>query len=350
MLAVWMILAPSLAFQEQPRPAVYKDNDLGLQFEHPANWEVLRTRFGAEFSIPLASGNRARATLVRTNFRDTKEAWQEIVRNVQTASRREVIEQTEETVLGVPMLLTRVRYGSDNGQLQMLAGLLFSRSPQKYNFQLEALESEMPEAETLWRATWPSLRTINNELPVPEGTPEETVPTRPAIEPAVYVLKPQSSGEESRDTIPVTAHTVTVEGGTVKVNLPEGWEIAPSATTGFVLRREGLNGAVTLDFVLGDRAFAPRVLGIRAGQTLARFNTVALRRDKTVGNNQSNATVSWVYRHGDAAGGTLAVLDAVGGEDIGVWALRYESSTNEQFNSDWPHLERLIQVLGRVSE
>ncbi|MBX3096547.1 MAG: hypothetical protein KF812_06775 [Fimbriimonadaceae bacterium] len=346
------MLVPVLAATPQDPPAraaLYKDNDMGLQFEHPTNWQVTRTRLGAAFAIPLASGNQARVTLVRTNFRDTKEVWQELVRNIADAGRREVIDQSEETVLGVPMLLTRVRYGSSNGQMQMLQGLLFTRTTQKYNFQLEALESEMPEAEALWRGTWQSLRTTNNELPVAEGTPEEAVPPPPAIEPAVLVLTSRNQIDSEKKEIAVVPHDVTIEGASVKINLPEGWVVAPSSTSGYTLRKEGVIGTLVLDFVIGDRAFAPRVLGIRAKQSLDRFSTVTLRLDKTVGNNQSNATVSWVYRFGNAAGGPLAVMDAVGGEDFGVWAIRYEAPNAEAFTKDRAQLDQLMWVLGRQS-
>lgn len=345
-----MILMPVLAAAPQDAPArtsLYKDNDLGLQFEHPSNWQVTRTRLGAAFAIPLASGNQARVTLVRTNFRDTKEVWQELVRNITSASRRELIDQSEETVLGVPMLLTRVRFGSPTGPMQIVQGLLFTRTVQKYNFQLEALEDEMPEAENLWRSTWQSLRTTNNELPVAEGTPETVVPPAPAVEPAVLVLTGRKESDEVKKEVPVTVHNVTVEDAPAKVNLPEGWVIAPGSTSGYTLRRDGLIGTIVLDFVIGDRAFAPRVLGIRTKQTLSRFNSVTLRLDESVGVNQSGATVSWTYRTGEGAGGPLAVLDAVGGEDFGVWAIRYEGPNADAFNKDREALKRLMWVLGR---
>lgn len=348
---MWAAVFFSALVQQEPATKEYRDNDLGLIFQYPQEWRLTKTRLGAQFEFLTSEGATARVTITRTPFRESKDQWQRYQRDIEEAARREVLDQTEEELLGVPLLLTRTRYTGPDGIFRQLKGLLYSRTRQKLNFILEAPESAFPGAETSWRGTWNSFRTITGELPVAEGTPESTNPTNPAqeAERQVYTLTDPKGEAAAAGSNRLLETRVEVPGpsGTETIALPEGWT-AEARDAVIVLRNPAVQGTTVLTLSLGDNAFARRVMNNLNREALKRFDTVALRKEESIAENQNGAQVLSVLRQGTSPGGNLILLSAVGGQSFGVWSVQYETTDPLKYGEDKPHLDALLAVLARI--
>lgn len=348
---MWAAVFISALVQQEPATKEYRDNDLGLIFQYPQEWRLTKTRLGAQFEFLTEEGATARVTITRTPFREAKDQWQSYQRDIEEAARREVLDQSEEELLGVPLLLTRTRYTGPDGIFRQLKGLLYSRSRQKLNFILEAPETAFPGAETAWRGTWNSFRTITGELPVAEGTPETTNPTNPTqdAEREVYTLTDpkddQTAAEATRR--PETRVEVPGPSGTETIALPEGWTAEPRDAV-IVLRHPSVQGTTVLTLSLGDTAFARRVMNNLNRDALKRFDVVSLRKEETIAENQNGAQVMSVLREGTTPGGSLVLLSAVGGQSFGVWSLLYETTDSLKYGEDKAQIEALLAVLARI--
>ena len=216
---------------------------------------------------------------------------------------------------------------------------------------MEAPETAFPGAETAWRGTWNSFRTITGELPVAEGTPETTNPTNPAqeAEREVYTLT-DPKGEATAagsNRLPETRVEVPGPSGTETIALPEGWTAEPRDAV-IVLRHPAVQGTTVLTLSLGDNAFARRVMNNLNREALKRFDTVALRKEESIAENQNGAQVLSVLRQGTSPGGNLILLSAVGGQSFGVWSVQYETTDPLKYGEDKPHLDALLAVLARI--
>ncbi len=348
---MWAAVFFSALVQQEPATKEFRDNDLGLIFQYPQEWRLTKTRLGAQFEFLTSEGATARVTITRTPFRESKDQWQSYQRDIEEAARREVLDQTEEELLGVPLLLTRTRYTGPDGIFRQLKGLLYSRTRQKLNFILEAPESAFPGAETSWRGTWNSFRTITGDLPVAEGTPETTNPTNPAqdAERQVYTLTdPKGEGAAAaNDRRPETRVEVPGPSGNETIALPEGWTVEPRESV-IVLRHPNVQGTTVLTLSLGDNAFARRVMNNMNREALKRFDIVALRKEESIAENQNGAQVVSILRQGTSPGGNLILLTAVGGQSFGVWSVQYETTDTLKYGEDKPHLDALLAVLARI--
>src|SRR5690242_18114511 len=117
------LLAVSVVAQDK---AVFRDDHLGLQFEHPKTWKVRKERNGSVFSIPLDGGTEATLQLFPAKFNDKADQWQLIQVDINRSLKRTVDKQWQEEYLTVPMLLTRSHYEVNGQTVSALVGLLYS--------------------------------------------------------------------------------------------------------------------------------------------------------------------------------------------------------------------------------
>lgn len=336
-----------MMLMQNPETRVYEDRELNLAFDYPSAWRRTNTNTGVVFEIPLSNNQRARVTMLRSEFRGPQDEWQQLNRDAALARREEIVSQTPETLLTVPLLLLKTRSVTDQGPTVTLAGLLYTNTRFKLNFRLTAPELSFDEAEAAWRGTWTSWRTLDNRLPSAEGTVTPPVVEPPKPPTVMYVGgKLDATATTTVAATTFTEKTVAQEGGDVKLALADGWEMVQDESV-WRLRHPDLKGSLTVALLAGDAAFVPQLLNLRAGESLRDFQVVRLRRDGVVP-NERGARVAFVARAGSGSAGALAVIDVAGGQSGGAFAMRYRSTQEGALDGDLALIQSLLKVFGRI--
>ncbi len=328
-------------FDEQAQTKPYRDNGLGLIFDHPTAWTVKNEKYSTDFLFPLADGSTATVQVFRTSFRQPKSDWQQIQTDINTQLKRRVVRQWEEQILGVPLLMTQIEYSDGARDLNVLVGLLYTATAEKLNFRLVSSSGAAQEAESAWRAVMLSLRTTNGELPVPED------PTRPLPNPItsgsgkpVTTLKPNEGPERPLRTKNIaTIKRLSVD---LAVYLPEGWTVESKEERLF-LRQSGLKGEVELQVYSGGRSVIEPTLKAAGRETLSQFNVVTTREDQPLTVNRAACSIAGTLRIGtDKQGAPLVVWHAVGNNETFVWRFDYFARSEKDLGQDRKAIERLL--------
>ncbi|MCW5937950.1 MAG: hypothetical protein KIT11_11665 [Fimbriimonadaceae bacterium] len=337
-MACALIAAVLLSAQEAPQKQVYSDPKLGLSLEMPADWTMRKERVGTTIEIPLANNGKATAQIYNAVFRQTAEEWQSVQKEVSEAMGRTVENQWQEEFLGVPMLFTRLRYAEEGARVSTLVGLLYSRTPEKFQFRMTAPVEQAPEAEQKWRDALLTLRTISGQLPEGED------PSQPVIAPQpkknTIVLKPADAGKGDGYVGPVRAR-VGEASDPYDIFLPEGWQLASDGT----LTHPSLRGRIMLTARGGTAIEALRALTADASGSLKEYDQVRLRKDAAPKYNRAGAEVATVWRYGTKDGAPLNVLHAIGFNDLAFWLLTYRSVDDATLKADTELVNDLLAKL-----
>lgn len=329
------LLLSTALLQDAPQTTTYRDKALGLSFEHPKNWKVTKSNLYTLFEIPLGEGKTAQVQMFSAVYRDTAERWQSLQAEVNAAMERTVDRQWEEELLGVPMLLTRLSYVEGDRPTVTLVGLLYSATPEKMQFRLNAPAEQAESAQELWWTSLLSLRTSTGLLPGGED------PSRPLSE-----LQPQAP----KNTVVLRAPErrpenvqpgIRVPFGGAAVQLLAPWKVADDARlTGIETK-----GNLTLSVHEGNGDVAGPMLEELAATALAEFRSVGLRKDSRARLARSGATVASVWRRGTGEGGPLVVSHTVGVCGNRFWMLRYRGPGLEAWEADRAQVEALVESL-----
>ncbi|MBS1715903.1 MAG: hypothetical protein JST30_16365 [Armatimonadetes bacterium] len=335
-MAITSLLLATLLAAPQDK-ATFRDPKFGLQFEYPKTWKARSGRGVTTIEIPFEEKKTATVQLFGGKFKDTAEQWQLIQSEVNRAMGRPVERQWQEEFLGVPMLLTKVRYTTKKVDTVAITGLLYTAFEMKMNFRLEAPAEVAESAENQWHDVLLSLRTITGELPNPED-PNRPV-EKPVPEKPTTVWKPEVS-----DKPPVRGkqiRSVTDSAGVAyKVYVPEGW-----ALDGSKLVDKSVKGEVTFEIKMGVAQDASSALFEGARADLDQFKSVDLREDPAPGPVGSGALVGKVFRSGRTDGGFLAVGRVVGVCEGVYWTVRYRGTSQQDYRKDRSALDALVRLL-----
>ena len=341
------LVMTGLAGAAQEGTANYLQRATGLTLTHPSAWSLERGRVQDSFRIPVSGDRTAQALVFSSAFRGTIEEWQNLQTEINKALRREVSRQWQETILGVPLLLSRLNYREDGQEKVTLVGLLYTRSEQKFHFRLISAAEDASDAERLWREVLLTMRTQSGQLPERED-PAQPVAAATAAAPErprpVTVLRPPTGSARRAEVGPVEA-TVLHHGAQWGLRLARGWSAADlEAEGGAELREPNLRGTVVLvPFVDSPvQAFQARVRG-----SLIEFDRVQLRQDFGPRASRAGSRVKGVWRFGTKGDSTLAMLAASGEAESGNWLLVYRG-TREDAQVDRPRIEALIEQLAVV--
>lgn len=329
---------------EEPATRVFAPRDLGLTFRIPVQWTVRETRGRSVITIPLPeTRDTAVVEVFATQFRQSAETWQGIQKAISEQMGREVERQWTETILEVPLLMTRIRYLRGAEPAITLVGLMYSEYANKLHFRLTAPAQHFALAEAQWRSALATLRTVSGEMPRPHDVTrpaDSPPPLRPVEPPRQVVLGPEPD-RRGRPRLGEVEIPLTIARRLVSLRLPRGWGAEPAGDARVLVhpRLRGsatLEGASTLDSADPDKALAER-----AAKGLSEFVSVRLREEPRPFLNQARARVASVRRFGASQSGPWVAVTAVGAKGAFYWILDYRG-TADQWRSDRGLVEELL--------
>ena len=322
----------------------FRDEALGLTFQHPAAWTIKKERYSTDFRFKLGDGSEATVQVFRTAFRQEAETWQTLQREVTLQLNRQMVRQWEETILGVPLLLSEIGYDDGSKSMSILVGLLYTRTAEKLNFRLNSTAGASQEAEDTWRGALMTLRTTSGELPLPEDpTLAPTTGSQGSGGQKITTLRPDGS-----DAAPVrTKNFVKIAklGNQLDVYMPDGWTLEERDDKLWLVL-EKLQGSVELSLSSGSRTSVPVALRAANSSSFGRFKVVSLRDDTEPTVAKSGSTVASTLRVGiDAEKKEVVIWHAVGTLGTIVWRLDYTSASSSDLKADQKSIERLRDLL-----
>ncbi len=322
----------------------FRHKELGLIFQHPVEWQVEKKKYQTDFYFEVGEGEPAKVSVHAMDFREDASKWQEFQAQVVTDMKRTVDQQWEETILGVPLLLTRSSFEINGGQQTHVNGLLYSATKAKLNFRIESSSQASSQAEEEWRKVLLSLRTVSGKMPQPEN------PTVPLPEDDLSVEPPSrttlsSEKEEAKIERGELRHEVAGLGRTIVVLTNPGWKVEKTGDSDF-LKHEDLKGSLKLSFVAGSPTQATARLRQASSSTLDRFSVVSLRKDEKPKSAASGAVVTSSIRKGqDADEQDLVVWHIIGAGEVVMYSLTYESSDFDALKADQKLINALIKTM-----
>ena len=329
-------IALTVALLQTPDKVFFRDNKLGLQFEHPKVWKVRRDKFSAVFEIPMAAGQTAMVQIYHANYKGTLDDWQLIQLEINKSMQRTVERQWQEEYLGVPMVLTKIQYNDAGRGKVGIVGLLYTSYADKMHFRLTTPAEVAEQAEASWREVMLTLRTLSGELPNVENPNLPSV--KPEPEKTTTVWEPKNgNGKAERGPLVVESQ----QGETkFKFFLPNDWSIKDQS-----LGVNGLSGSLKIAATVGlPEEAGQRLVDLAKGQ-LPEFESVQLREDPKSQAVSSGAIVGKVFRVGKSKGQT-AVLGSIVGYCEGVfWELQYRATDANSWARDRQKLEELFRLL-----
>lgn len=157
--------------KEAPKVALFSDGLLNLQFERPVSWKqgppVLKkgqkpARDTIYFTIPIKDSKEvAYLELVRTSFSGAVDTWQTVQSGAFNQTKREVVRQWQQDILGVPMLFTKGVGIDASVPRTYLAGLMYVRGPYKMLVKVNAPTVQFDLINTEIFSAFESMRTID---------------------------------------------------------------------------------------------------------------------------------------------------------------------------------------------
>lgn len=329
------LLLGTALLQESPQTNTYRDRALGLSFEHPKDWRVSKERLFTLIEIPLAEGRLAQVELFSAEYRGTAEKWQELQKEINVTMDRPVERQWEEEILGVPMLLTKLAYTSGDRPTVTIVGLLYSATPEKMQFRLNAPAEQADAAQQAWWGALLTLRTTSGLLPSGED------PTRPLTELQPEMEKPTIVLRKPDPVVTALRPGVRVPFGGMTVQLLEGWTLSENGT----LQGKETAGTLSLEVFEGDGDVAGPKLEEAAAKALLDFDAVSVRTDVQAKTARSGALVASIWRDGKGANGPLFVGHFVGVCGQRYWMLTYRGPGVAAWKSDRGKVEALLESL-----
>lgn len=331
-----MGLQPAETPQAATGPQTWSSEELGLSLQHPASWTVEKRDISTVFLLPAAPGGDAPIIeIFKVNFRRAADEWQTIQAQQAQVMRRELDRQWQESVLGVPLLMTQISYRDGGLRMVNLNGLLYADTPNKMLFRLTAPSDAYDSALAAWREVLLSLRTLDNQLPTaedptrPEQDPveTETAPVRPAT---TVTLRPQG-GFNGTPVLGDVGLRTAVGGREVIVRLPTGW-VATEVDGGWTLRNAAVPGDVELS--LGAEAAdmpAIRAFLILTNASLEEFDSVRVRKEPLPKLNRAGASLFVMERYGKKGEEERAIVQAVGGANGFYWQMTYRPASEAAY-------------------
>jgi hypothetical protein len=336
------LLAAAALGQSGP---VFRDDALGLEMTLPPGAQIRRERLYTRLDIPLPSGAKAEAQIFRAAFTQERPVWQRVQFDVNAGLGRTVTRQWEETILGVPLLLTRLNF-TEQGEQSTLVGLLYSASAQKLHFRLNSTQAAEGEAESVWRGILSTLRTTSGQVPEPQRpgqTPAEAV--TPENTPRVQRIGPRAETGRSASLANTQSWPIQGPGQELILRAPKDWSLDQVEGAGWQLSHPKLSAPVDLVIASGLAREAHREVRRRMGASLSGYQKVTLREERGPTAAPSGVEVYVSSRTGETAEGPKAELNASGSEGLFYWLARLQNAPGDQWTADLALLRQLFDVL-----
>lgn len=311
----------------------YRDDSLGLEFQHPKSWTVRKERLFSVIEFKTKSGQPVKVQIIDTAYRSDAEKWQGLQRDISETSKRQVLRQWTEELLGVPLLLTKVSEVVGAETRVTLIGLLYSRTIEKLNFRMSSSAVAADEAEAEWRQALLTIRTVSGAIPAAEspGTKVEAPvkPTKPKPE-AVWNPKleapPKTGKASNRQRVDKWDYY-----------MPDGWTV-----TGEEAKHPKLKGKITIRAAAGGPNQARNSWLRIGGVSLDEFTKVDHREETAPYPNRAGVGVIVGRRWGQGASTPLFAVYALGWADDKFWLLDYRATSKADYEADRELLQDLI--------
>ncbi len=329
---------------QQNDTRTYRDDKLGLMFQHPKAWAVRKERLYSVIEFATPGGAKIQVQIQNSSFRATKEDWQQIQKDVNITNRREVLRQWEEELLGVPLLLTSLQYTEVSGSVRQLIGLLYTKSNEKLLYRVISPAEAADEAEAMWKSAILTLRTTSGVLPDVENPDNPVVPEKKPVKPDKIITMKQTDGKPSKPVKAPKINGVEALGQRVNVLTPEGWTVTKEGEI-YTMTHPEVTGKVLIELGNITESAAKPLLLMSSGKLLSRFDSVALRTETPGGYNNAAFWICQVTRTGKAKEADLVLVQTIGAGAGLYWLVTYESTDTTAFSKETPLLNGLFQSM-----
>lgn len=296
-----MMILPAVAaaLMAQASTKEWTNPTTDIKLKYPSAWAMRRDKYVDELKFEI-SGKTVRVELTGIEMNFPPAHWQDVMREINTNNNRTVLRQWEEELLGVPVILTRVRDTSKSEAEITVTGLLMSVRPQKFMYRLYAPEGVADEAEKQWSAVLLTADSVSGKLPSeplpvdPNGSNNnQTSGNNTAGSGNVQVLRPQNGPPKKTVRGPFRV-SLDDQRGTF-LYLPNGWQLGDSKV---------LNSSVEVAFGhgLGDAKAAESAWLKVCGQGLSRLDRVTSRTEPEAKWFSSGYKGTYLERKGIANG------------------------------------------------
>lgn len=342
-----ILLASTLIFAGQDK-LTYTNPDLNLVFDYPKTWTLTTKSNEANAFIPIeGTEQHAKLEIRAAVYFQDPDTWQTVQADLAKSTRREMVRQWQEELLGVPMLMTRTQYTEDGVDTTRQTGMMYSATRKKLVYHLAAPTKEFDKVEANFKQALQSLRTIDGSMPKPEVPGREKgegfiegVVTRPPL-----IMRPPEATPKEFIKAPVTVAT-TAGGQNLVLRLPTGWTAEKGEGEKFTLKHPSVSTpvVVTVQSTL-DSDNPERALIKATAADLASFAKVDKREDTRRRTNKAGATLVTSWRSGTTADGQLFTADAAGLSGDFYWMLAAKWTSPQAYKSDAPMIQALIQEM-----
>lgn len=342
-------LCAVLAMFTFAKGATFTSAELGLTFQHPDNWKVVTKKGDTRINIPLAGGDVAQLLIFPRAFNSDIDTWNSVERDIAVQQKRTVESQTQEEIMRVPLLLTRVKYSDKGRAMQVLSGLVYSATPRKLLFRLIAPDGSFDVAEQAWRSALTTLRTLDGKMPNQEDplrkVSAEEAKAATGTPGRITVIAPDTPKRVSlrKGTVAIDA---SAAGHKVQLRVPAGWtgERQPDGTV--ILRHPELSKPLTVSVLSSLDSDEPgRALNHATIVSLNAFVEVQKREDSKPLTNSAGALVAEVWRWGTDSNASISSCDAVGMSGDYYWLFSYRGNMPVPATKDAKLLEALMKIM-----
>jgi hypothetical protein len=336
-------LCAAVAFQDDSLKD-YANPATDMRLKYPSSWSLKKDKYADELRFKV-DGKDVYVELMGIEMNFPAQHWQDVTREINTNGDRAVLRQWEEELLGVPLLLTKVRDLSKTDVEIAITGLILSNRPQKMLFRLHTPESVAVSAEEQWNKVMLSADTISGKLP------SEAAPVSPTA---------GSAGTTSVGTTPGKVQVIEAPTGSPK-KVKRGSERIPLDVDrgtflyideGWTLKEGTLsNGSILIQFTqgIGEERVARSEWLLVCGAALDRLNTITNRIEPEAKFWESGFKGTYMERRGTTASGSEVQWVAYGWMGGYFYTLNW-AGTELEFKSSKESREKLIETLAIASE
>jgi hypothetical protein len=348
--ATFALLTSFVCAQDQ---TVLEMPDLGLAITHPKTWQVTPVKKTNDLRVLMpveGSSEKALLELFNISFNSEKEIWQLSQKGINDRMKHEIMRQWEEELLGVPMLLTKVSFTDKEGPHILLTGLIYSRTPQKLMFRLEASPDDYDKAEFSWREVMNSFRTgapWQPEDPNRKPDPKNPKGGKGNISlPPPVITKPKNLDGDAKIAKPPVSIEATIANRKVLIKVPNEWAGKVNEDGSLTLTNPEIAGQVRLSLATSLDSDPPqRALLVASSKTLGEFAKVAKRDETVPAQNKAGAQAASVWRAGTTASGDLFTCDAVVFNGDYYAVVGYRTLNASKIGGERRTIENLLQMM-----
>lgn len=322
---------------------------VGLELDCPTAWKVEKTKTGTTFEFKLASGENARVEIYGAVFSEPMDHWELVQGQMAKQLNQEVLRQWREEILGVPLLLAKLRM-QGSVSYTVFTGMMYARVTRKMVFRAMSTSDQAADLEFVWRKALETVRTLDGEK-LDVETPGRVIDPKAVKAPVVKPPKRVTVSSEAKPETKVnpnlmSSETMSAGGKTVILKFPKAWTAKKTESGSIELSNAKLAGVVTIvaNSTL-DSEPAERALIKASTRALDRYTKVEMREEKAGIPNAFGAATSFVWRRGITEKGALSTIQGVGHLGDLYWQLEFETSNPDGKDSYFSLIHDLMKLL-----